>query len=78
MTAPLTYRQAMLHAARRYWVKMLVVCGGSVSLAAKQAGVNRTDAYRQFQRLGIVLPMRRTRQLYGRRGLYLDQEQHAG
>jgi len=80
MTAALTYRQAMQHAARRYWVKLLVTCGGNVCLAAKLAHVNRTDAYKHFARLGVVLPMRPTRQLFGRRGRFLDQENasHAG
>jgi len=76
MTRPLTYRQALEHAARRYWAKTLAAAGGSVTQAARIAHVNRTAAYKQFARFGIVLNPRPTHQLYGRRGFFQDVEQH--
>jgi hypothetical protein len=56
MTAPLTYKQALHHAGRRYWVKLLIICQGNVTRAAKIGGVTRTSLYVTLQQLGVVLP----------------------
>ena len=70
----LTKRKVFIEAMERwYWHEVMKATGGSIVKASQLAGVNRTDTYKRFERLGIqhLLPSRQPdRKSGGHRGAW--------
>lgn len=55
----MTYREAITSAKRAYLYRVLSESGGSMTKAAKLAGVNRVNLYRIMKRHGVQVEHRR-------------------
>lgn len=63
------FREHLRAEARGYWVRMLALTHGNVSLCAQIARVNRTHVYKLLRRYGIAVQRRKYRGTWTEQGL---------